>query len=142
MTKLNERVNALEKPENELYWRLLGYCTACRTPWCKLPWRKHTCLKGDSKAEGTKGNRCDMPWESYTDILVKSVPLISRKRAQVLTKECWQVGDADPSGIGTVTVVIVPRPAAEEYCQQMATNGIQCSVVPDSFFEGGPSSKL
>lgn len=26
--------------------RVLAYCTACRTPWCKLPWRKHTCQGG------------------------------------------------------------------------------------------------
>ena len=26
--------------------RVLAYCTACRTPWCKLPWRKHTCRGG------------------------------------------------------------------------------------------------
>lgn len=141
MLDLADRVQAVEKPEDELYWRVLAYCTACRTPWCKLPWRKNTCLKGDAKAEGSRGMRCDMSWEDYTDILVKSVPLVSRNKAQVLTRECWKAGDADPSGIGTVTVTIVPRPAAEEYCSSLTQNGIQCSVVPDSFFEGGPSSK-
>jgi len=139
MTDLDERVRAVEKPEDEKYWRVLAYCTACRTPWCKLPWRKNTCLKGDAKAEGSRGNRCDMSFEDYTDILVKSVPLLSRQKGQVLTRECWRAGDSDPSGIGTVTVAIVPRPAAEGYCSNLGQNGIQCSVVPDSFFRGGPS---
>jgi len=140
-TELDGRVKEMEKPEDELYWRVLAFCTACRTPWCKLPWRKNTCLQGDAKAEGTKGNRCDMPLETYTDILVKSVPLLSRTKAQLLTRECWQDGDSDPSGIGTMTVTIVPKPAADEYCSNLGRNGIQCSVVPDSFFKGGPSSK-
>ena len=55
MKDLEERVKAVEKPEEEMYWRprpqikgcsparVLAYCTACRTPWCKLPWRKNTC---------------------------------------------------------------------------------------------------
>lgn len=137
MTDLDKRVKAVEKPEDELYWRVLAYCTACRTPWCKLPWRRNTCLKGDAKAEGKSGMRCDMSWETYTDILTKSVPLISRQKAQMLTRACWQQGDADPSGIGVVTVAIVPRPAAEEYCANLGKNGIQCSVVPDSFYKGG-----
>eukprot|EP00913_Durusdinium_trenchii_P001237 g1140.t1 len=137
MSELDER--AVEKPEEEMYWRVLAYCTACRTPWCKLPWRKHTCLKGDAKAEGTQGTRCDMSWEAYTDILTKSVPLISHKKAQILTRECWRSGDADPSGIGVVTVCIVPKVAAEEYGNELGRNGIQASVVPDSFFKGGPS---
>mmetsp|Transcript_13297 Transcript_13297/g.35651 ORF Transcript_13297/g.35651 Transcript_13297/m.35651 type:complete len:227 (+) Transcript_13297:64-744(+) len=141
MTDLDKRVQAVEKPEDELYWRVLAYCTACRTPWCKLPWRKNTCLKGDAKAEGSRGLRCDMSWEDYTDILTKSVPLISRQKAQILTRECWRQGDADPSGIGVVTIAIVPRPAAEDYCASLSQNGVQCSVVPDSFFEGGPSSQ-
>jgi len=141
MTDLDKRVQAVEKPEDELYWRVLAYCTACRTPWCKLPWRKNTCLKGDAKAEGSRGMRCDMSWEDYIDRLVKAVPLISRQKAQVLTRECWRQGDSDPSGIGTVTVAIVPRPAAEGYCSSLSQNGIQCSVVPDSFFRGGPSSE-
>mmetsp|Transcript_28461 Transcript_28461/g.45953 ORF Transcript_28461/g.45953 Transcript_28461/m.45953 type:complete len:219 (-) Transcript_28461:102-758(-) len=136
MSELDERVKAVEKPEEELYWRVLAYCTACRTPWCKLPWRKHTCLKGDAKAEGTQGKRCDMSWEAYTDILTKSVPLISHKKAQILTRECWQQGDADPSGIGVVTVCIVPKVAAEEYGASLGRNGIQASVVPDSFYKG------
>mmetsp|Transcript_2038 Transcript_2038/g.4608 ORF Transcript_2038/g.4608 Transcript_2038/m.4608 type:complete len:249 (+) Transcript_2038:49-795(+) len=139
LTELDERVKSMAKPENELYWRVLAYCTACRTPWCKLPWRKSTCLKGEAKAEGSRGNRCDMPWEEYTDILVKSVPLLSRQKAQVLTKACWQSGDSDPGGIGTVNVATVPRPAAEGYCMSLAKNGVQCSVVPDSFYRGGPS---
>lgn len=136
---LDKWVQTVEKPEQELYWRVLAYCTACRAPWCKLPWRKHTCLKGDAKAEGSHGNRCDMSWESYTDILTKSVPIISRQKAQVLTRECWRQGDADPSGIGVVTVAIVPRPAAEDYGAALSKNGIQSSVVPDSFYTGGPS---
>ncbi|CAE7941657.1 unnamed protein product, partial [Symbiodinium necroappetens] len=82
MTAMDEAVKAAAKPEEELYWRVLAYCTACRTPWCKLPWRKHTCLKGDSKAEGAKGMDCDMSWEAYTDLLTKSVPLITRKQAE------------------------------------------------------------
>ncbi|CAJ1334916.1 unnamed protein product, partial [Effrenium voratum] len=113
MSELDERVKAVEKPEEEMFWRVLAYCTACRTPWCKLPWRRHTCLKGDAKAEGAQGNRCDMSWEDYTDILTRSVPLISHKKAQILTRECWREGDADPSGIGVVTVCIVPKVAAE-----------------------------
>ncbi|CAE8618739.1 unnamed protein product, partial [Polarella glacialis] len=139
MIDLDMRVQAVEKPDLELYWRVLAYCTACRTPWCKLPWRRNTCLMGDAKAEGSKGNRCDMPWETYTDLLSKAVPLISRQKAQVLTRECWKTGDADPSGIGVVTVAIVPRPAADGYCTSLSQHGIQCSVVPDSFFKGGPS---
>ncbi|CAE7346453.1 unnamed protein product [Symbiodinium natans] len=103
MSELDEAVKAVEKPEEELYWRVLAYCTACRTPWCKLPFRRHTCLKGDAKAEGARGMRCDMSWEAYTDLLTKSVPLISHKKAQILTRECWSNGDADPSGIGVVT---------------------------------------
>lgn len=142
MQELDARVQAVPDPAKETYWRLLAYCTACRTPWCKLPWRRHTCLKGDMKAEGTQGRRCDMPWETYTDILIKSVPLIPRAKAQVLTRECWRNGDADPGGIGVVTVTIVPRATAEGYCNTLSKNGIQCSVVPDSFFEGGPSSRL
>eukprot|EP00434_Breviolum_minutum_P015402 symbB.v1.2.013572.t1/scaffold963.1/size148485/12 len=136
MSELDERVKAVEKPEEEMYWRVLAYCTACRTPWCKLPWRKHTCLKGDAKAEGARGTRCDMSWEAYTDILTKSVPLISHKKAQILTRECWRQGDADPSGIGVVTVCIVPKVAAEEYGASLGQNGIQASVVPDSFYKG------
>ncbi|CAJ1334917.1 unnamed protein product, partial [Effrenium voratum] len=141
MSELDERVKAVEKPEEEMFWRVLAYCTACRTPWCKLPWRRHTCLKGDAKAEGAQGNRCDMSWEDYTDILTRSVPLISHKKAQILTRECWREGDADPSGIGVVTVCIVPKVAAEEYGQQLCNNGIQASVAPDSFFRGGPSGQ-
>lgn len=94
------------------------------------------------KAEGTQGKSCDMQLEAYTDILIKSVPLIPRVKAQVLTRECWRSGDADPGGIGVVTVTIVPHAAAEGYCNTLSKNGIQCSVVPDSFFEGGPSSRL
>jgi len=140
VTDLEKRVQAMEKPEDELNWRVLAYCTACRTPWCKLPWRRHTCLKGDSKAEGTSGKNCDMPWEHYTDILVKSIPLISRQKAQVLTRECWRQADASGSGVGAVTCAIVPRPAAQEYCSTLSKNGIQCSVAPDSFFHGGKAS--
>ncbi|CAJ1405413.1 unnamed protein product [Effrenium voratum] len=128
MSELDERVKAVEKPEEEMFWRVLAYCTACRTPWCKLPWRRHTCLKGDAKAEGAQGNRCDMSWEDYTDILTRSVPLISHKKAQILTRECWREGDADPSGIGVVTVCIVPKVAAEEYGQQLCNNGVAPAV--------------
>jgi len=141
VTDLEKRVQAVEKPEDELNWRVLAYCTACRTPWCKLPWRRHTCLKGDSKAEGASGKNCDMPWEHYTDILVKSVPLITRQKAQVLTRECWREADSGGSGVGAVTIAIVPRPAAQEYCSALSKNGIQCSVAPDSFFHGGNSAR-
>ena len=33
----------------------------------------------------------------------------------------------------------MPKVAAEEYGAQLGQNGIQSSVVPDSFFKGGPS---
>ncbi|CAE7837132.1 unnamed protein product [Symbiodinium sp. CCMP2592] len=140
MTAMDEAVKAAAKPEEELYWRVLAYCTACRTPWCKLPWRKHTCLKGDSKAEGAKGMDCDMSWEAYTDLLTKSVPLITRKQAQVLTRECWRNGDADPTGIGMVSVCVVPKTAAQEYGAELCRNGIQASVVPDSIYKALPFS--
>ncbi|CAK9008682.1 MTOR-associated protein MEAK7 (MEAK7) (TBC/LysM-associated domain-containing protein 1) (TLD domain-containing protein 1) [Durusdinium trenchii] len=110
MSELDERVKAVEKPEEEMYWRPNRQFRTSR-------------LKGDAKAEGTQGTRCDMSWEAYTDILTKSVPLISHKKAQILTRECWRSGDADPSGIGVVTVCIVPKVAAEEYGNELGRNG-------------------
>lgn len=77
-----------------------------------------------------------MALQDFTDILVESIPILSRSRGQALTHECWQRGDADVDGIGVVTVGLLPRPAAEEYCMRLTQNGIQCSVVPESFYMG------
>mmetsp|Transcript_68118 Transcript_68118/g.127201 ORF Transcript_68118/g.127201 Transcript_68118/m.127201 type:complete len:252 (+) Transcript_68118:47-802(+) len=134
MLDIDARVAQLEKPEEELYWHVLAYCTACRTPWCKLPWRRNTCLKGEAQAEGRYGSRCDMSFEDYEKILVQSVPVITSRKARAIAQACWKAGDRDPSGIGAATVVRVPRPAATEYCDAMKNNGIQCSVAPDSVF--------
>jgi len=87
-------------------------------------------------AEGTKKNRCDMSFEEYERILTTSVPVLSARRARMITQECWKAGDRDPSGIGAVTVARVPRPAASEYCDALKKNGIQCSVAPDSVVQG------
>lgn len=120
------------------YWAVMAHapivnCT-CNSLFNKIPGVRRWVCKcegqgGNSKVNTkTKDGRCALTVEEYAEVLAQGVPLLSRKKAYLVSSALFGSALANP--VGTVMVIGSFKKAAEEYEKRLTDLGLWVSIVP------------
>lgn len=145
MTVIEQRQKVGKKEETEEeaktskdYWAVMAHapivnCT-CNSLFRKIPGVRRMVCKcegqgGNSKVNTkTKDGRCALTVEEYAEVLAQGVPLLSRKKAYLVSSALFGSALANP--VGTVMVIGSFKKAAEEYEKRLTDLGLWVSIVP------------